>query len=99
MIRNLGAKRLDAFWVNFVTSLTGIHVGRLPYERMDPKVLHDTPLVSQSKSEANRTELTTLKMIHNIPQPAFEELVAIQLYKLGVQVRKNHSFVKLEQVS
>ena len=98
MVRNLGAKRADAFWVNFVTNLTGIHVGRLPYERMDPEVLDDTPLVSQCKPKADHTELTKLKMIHNIPQPAFEELVAIQLYKLGVEVRKNHSFVRLEQV-
>jgi hypothetical protein len=41
----LGTKRVDAFWVNFVTSLTGIHVGNLPYERMDVDVLEDTPTV------------------------------------------------------
>ena len=44
-IRNLGTKRADAFWVNFVTSLTGSHVGCLPYERMDLEVLEDTPMV------------------------------------------------------
>lgn len=79
-IRNLGTKRIDAFWVNFVTSLTGIHVGSLPYERMDVEVIEDTPT-----------------MIHNIPQPTFEELVARHLAKDGVEVRKNHSFVRCEQ--
>ncbi|RDW65001.1 hypothetical protein BP6252_10652 [Coleophoma cylindrospora] len=79
-IRALGTKRKDAFWVNFVTSLTGVHVGVLPYERMDKEVLEDTPL-----------------MIHNIPQPTFEELVATYLVKDGVEVRKNHSFVTCEQ--
>ena len=44
-IRGLGTKRADAYWVNFVTSLTGIHVGDLPYERMDVDVLEDTPTV------------------------------------------------------
>lgn len=39
-------------------------------------------------------------MIHNIPQPAFEDLIAKRLSKTGfVEVRKNHSFVSLEQES
>jgi hypothetical protein len=39
-------------------------------------------------------------MIHNIPQPAFEEFVAERLAKSDfVEIRKNHSFVSLEQVS
>lgn len=37
-------------------------------------------------------------MIHNIPQPTFEELVARHLVEDGVEVRKNHSFVRCEQV-
>jgi hypothetical protein len=44
-IRKIGSPRQDAFWVNFVTSLAGKQVGRLPYERMDQEVLHDTPTV------------------------------------------------------
>lgn len=44
-IRNVGTRRRDAFWVNFITCLAGEHVGRLPYERMDPEVLNDTPTV------------------------------------------------------
>ncbi len=44
-IRRLGTQRNDACWVNFVTNLTGHHVGTLPYERMDPQVLDDTPAV------------------------------------------------------
>jgi 2-polyprenyl-6-methoxyphenol hydroxylase-like FAD-dependent oxidoreductase len=45
VIRKLGPKRDDAYWVNFVTNLSGIHVGSLPYERMDAEVLVDTPTV------------------------------------------------------
>ncbi len=38
-------------------------------------------------------------MIHNIPQPAFEELVARELAQKPLnEIRKNHSFVRLEQV-
>ncbi|KAJ5655576.1 FAD binding domain-containing protein [Penicillium longicatenatum] len=80
-IRKIGSPRQDAFWVNFITSLAGKQVGRLPYERMDQEVLHDTPT-----------------MIHNIPQPAFEEFIAKRLSKTNlVEIRKNHSFVSLEQ--
>ncbi|KAL4803985.1 FAD binding domain-containing protein [Aspergillus unguis] len=42
-IRRLGTARADGYWVNFVTSLSGELVGRLPYERMDVAVLDDTP--------------------------------------------------------
>lgn len=45
-IRKLGSNRDDAYWVNFVTSLTGKFVGSLPYERMDAEVLEQTPTVS-----------------------------------------------------
>ncbi|KAE8423223.1 3-propionate hydroxylase [Aspergillus pseudocaelatus] len=82
-IRSIGANREDAHWVNFVTSLSGKLVGRLPYERIDAGVLNDTPT-----------------MIHNIPQPEFEDLVARELSNHGlVEVRKNHSFVQLENRS
>ena len=38
-------------------------------------------------------------MIHNIPQPAFEEMISSRLAKSNlVEIRKNHSFVSLEQV-
>lgn len=42
-IRSLGTPRDDARWVNFQTTLSGIPLGRLPYERMDPAVLDSTP--------------------------------------------------------
>ncbi|GES65436.1 monooxygenase, FAD-binding [Aspergillus terreus] len=75
-IRMIGTSRRDAYWVNFITSLAGEQVGRLPYERMDAEVLNSTPT-----------------MIHNIPQPAFEELVASRLSKSSlVEIRKNHTF-------
>jgi hypothetical protein len=47
-IRKLGTNREDAYWVNFITSLTGHYVGSLPYERMDVEVLADTPTVAKS---------------------------------------------------
>ncbi|KAJ5095219.1 hypothetical protein N7532_007510 [Penicillium argentinense] len=75
-IRESGSQRDDAYWVNFVTSLAGKHIGHVPYERMDKEVLNVTPT-----------------MIHNIPQPKFEELVAKELSGSDlVEVRKNHSF-------
>tara|TARA_R110002060_G_scaffold14336_8_gene20085 strand:- start:376 stop:681 length:306 start_codon:yes stop_codon:yes gene_type:complete len=49
-IRNIGTNRDDAYWVNFVTSLTGQYVGSLPYERMDAEVLEHTPTVGNSHS-------------------------------------------------
>ncbi|KAJ5949705.1 FAD binding domain-containing protein [Penicillium verhagenii] len=80
-IREIGSSRQDAYWVNFVTSLAGRRVGRLPYERMDHGVLNDTPT-----------------MIHNIPQPAFEDFISKRLSKTNlVEIRKNHSFMSLEQ--
>ncbi|OJJ48746.1 hypothetical protein ASPZODRAFT_158388 [Penicilliopsis zonata CBS 506.65] len=79
-MRAQGTSRADAYWVNFITSLGGRLVGRLPYERMDREVLDATSM-----------------MIHNIPQPDFEELVAKRVRKSPlVGIRKNHSFVKLE---
>lgn len=44
-IRMTGTSRGDAYWVNFITSLAGESVGKLPYERMDAKVLDSTPTV------------------------------------------------------
>jgi hypothetical protein len=44
-IRQLGTKRSDAYWVNFVTNLSGGTIGILPYERMDVDVLENTPEV------------------------------------------------------
>ncbi|KKK14302.1 hypothetical protein ARAM_000790 [Aspergillus rambellii] len=80
-IRNLGTSRRDAYWVNFITNLSGILVGRLPYERMDPEVLDATPT-----------------MIHNIPQPAFEDFVAKRLAQMPLnEIRKSHSFVRLQE--
>ncbi|KAJ5354259.1 FAD binding domain-containing protein [Penicillium brevicompactum] len=80
-IRTIGTNRKDAYWVNFVTSLAGAHIGKLPYERMDPGVLDHTPT-----------------MIHNIPQPAFEELIAKKISESkSVQIRKAHTFVSLRQ--
>lgn len=45
-MRQLGSQRDDAYWVNFVTNLSGERIGVLPYERMDAEVLDATPEVS-----------------------------------------------------
>jgi hypothetical protein len=38
-------------------------------------------------------------MIHNIPQPEFEQIIADELDNTTlVKIRKNHSFVDLEDV-
>lgn len=44
-LRQIGTSRDDAFWVNFLTNLNGEKIGVLPYERMGPDVLDDTPEV------------------------------------------------------
>jgi hypothetical protein len=49
-LREIGTSRADSQWVNFLTSLSGDSVGRLPYERMDPAVLDDTPEVTFTPS-------------------------------------------------
>ena len=79
-IRDLGTPRADAFWVNFVTNLSGEAVGVLPYERMDCAVLDETP-----------------EMIHNIPQPVFEQLLTENLStNPNADIRKGISFDSLE---
>jgi len=45
LIRQLGTKRADAYWVNFLTDLSGEQIGVLPYERMDPATMDSTPEV------------------------------------------------------
>jgi hypothetical protein len=50
-IRQLGTKRKDAYWVNFLTNLSGQSVGVLPYERMDVEVLEHTPEVRNIGAE------------------------------------------------
>lgn len=50
-VRQLGTSRDDSSSVNFLTNLCGDAIGRLPYERMDPGVLNDTPEVSFPYSE------------------------------------------------
>ncbi|KAH8733472.1 FAD binding domain-containing protein [Ilyonectria robusta] len=80
-MRRQGSPRDDAYWVNFVTNLSGERIGVLPYERMDTKVLEATP-----------------EMIHNIPQPGFEQFVAKELENdPNVQIRKGVAFVTCEQ--
>lgn len=98
-IRELGTKRRDAFWVNFLTNLSGQRVGVLPYERMDVDVLNDTPEVSFGMPDPVLQVLTDIEMIHNIPQPVFEDFLTDLLSRdSNVDLRKGVSFVSLEQV-
>lgn len=102
-LRRLGTGREDAYWVNFLTNLSGEQIGVLPYERMDPEVLDDTPEASlpQSlmRSETKRL-IERLQMIHNIPQPDFEAFIADRLKDdPNVEIRKGIAFLSCEQVS
>lgn len=51
VMRKLGTPRDDANRVNFLTNLSGEHIGLLPYERMDAGVLEHTPEVSEYFSQ------------------------------------------------
>ncbi|KZL75362.1 FAD binding domain-containing protein [Colletotrichum tofieldiae] len=42
-IRRLGSPRSEAYWVNFLTNLSGEMIGSLPYERMDAGMIHNIP--------------------------------------------------------
>lgn len=42
-LRNIGTPRADAYWVNFVTNLSGDQIGKLPFERLEPEALGYTP--------------------------------------------------------
>lgn len=42
-LRRQGASAEDAFWVQFVSGVTGLHLGKLPYERQDEGVKTLTP--------------------------------------------------------
>ncbi|KAF2150954.1 3-propionate hydroxylase [Myriangium duriaei CBS 260.36] len=78
-VRRIGTPRDQAFWVNFITNLSGEQVGRLPYERMDAGVLEATP-----------------EMIHNIPQPDFEDYITSHIED-RVKIIKNASFVSCRE--
>lgn len=101
-IRRLGTQRSDAFWVNFVTNLSGEAVGVLPYERMDAAVLDETPevLASDDYLAAIHIELLTYyQMIHNIPHPVLEQFLTAHILKdPNIEIRKGFSFDSLEQV-
>lgn len=99
--RRLGSSRSDGFWVNFVTSLSGDAVGRLPYERMDPAVLDDTPEVNPVQEERNRKVVADggLQMIHNIPQPVLEQELADSIAEdPNITLRKGFSIHAVKQV-
>ncbi|KAK0111364.1 hypothetical protein ONS95_001726 [Cadophora gregata] len=81
-IRNIGTNRDDAYWVNFVTSLTGQYVGSLPYERMDAEVLEQTPTMIHNISQPRFEEFVAARLAQDGV----------------VEVRKNHSFVSSKQL-
>ncbi|KAG9234664.1 3-propionate hydroxylase [Amylocarpus encephaloides] len=64
LIRNLGTKRNDAYWVNFVANLSD-HVASIPYERMDAEVLADTPTMIHNIAQPTFEELVTTRLQHD----------------------------------
>lgn len=60
ILRKFGSPRDDAYWVNFITNLSGEQVGKLPYERMDAAVLEDTPEVRVLRERVKVSELMKL---------------------------------------
>jgi 2-polyprenyl-6-methoxyphenol hydroxylase-like FAD-dependent oxidoreductase len=97
-IRALGTERKNAYWVNFVTNLSGERIGVLPYERMDFEVLLDTPEVKRQET-AFYYDTYIHQMIHNIPQPTFEEFLASGLaIESETELKKGVSFVSCTQV-
>ncbi|RVX67828.1 hypothetical protein B0A52_07756 [Exophiala mesophila] len=80
-LRSLGTKRADAFWVNFVTNLSGKTVGRLPYERMDVGVLEHTPEMIHNIPQPEFERILTQDLSH----------------EANVDIRKGVSFVSLDQ--
>ena len=80
-IRSLGSQRDDAYWVNFVTTLSGERIGKLEYEQMDPAVLDATPEMIHNIPQPQ------------LEQVFADELSKSDL----VEIRKGHSFVSVDQ--
>ncbi len=80
-IRSIGSQRKDAYLVNFVTSLDGEHVGKLPYERMDTAVLDATPEMIHNIPQPDFEAILT------------DALTKVEI----VEIRKNVSFVKCSE--
>ncbi|KXH26613.1 FAD binding domain-containing protein [Colletotrichum simmondsii] len=80
-IRQLGSPRDDAYWVNFLTNLTGEKIGVLPYERMDAGVLESTPEMIHNIPQPD-FEKFVAKHLENDP---------------NVEIRKGVGFVSCEQ--
>lgn len=59
-IRRLGSPRDEAYWVNFLTNLSGERIGVLPYERMDANVLEDTPEVGWQSDALHIDSISSL---------------------------------------
>ena len=80
-IRSLGSPRDDAYWVKFVTNLSGERIGRLEYERMDPAVLDATPEMIHNIPQPELEQIFA------------NEIAQSDL----VEIRKGHSFVSVDQ--
>ncbi|OQE77006.1 hypothetical protein PENNAL_c0063G11820 [Penicillium nalgiovense] len=92
-VRQLGTSRDDSSSVNFLTNLSGDAIGRLPYERMDPAVLDDTPEVlvlytleqELSNHIAKDPNITLIKgfSIHGVKQTQEEVVATIEERSTG----------------
>ncbi|KAF2424438.1 hypothetical protein EJ08DRAFT_639399 [Tothia fuscella] len=80
-IRRLGSSRHEAFWVNFVTNLSGQKIGSLPYERMDKEVLADTPEMIHNIPQPVLEQFIADHLVHDS----------------NVEIKKGSSFVSCTQ--
>ncbi|KAK1673122.1 FAD binding domain-containing protein [Colletotrichum godetiae] len=80
-IRKLGSPRDDAYWVNFLTNLTGEKIGVLPYERMDPGVLDSTPEMIHNIPQPDFEKFIAQRLEHDP----------------NVEIRRGVGFVSCEQ--
>ncbi|KAF5517794.1 2,4-dichlorophenol 6-monooxygenase [Colletotrichum aenigma] len=80
-LRKIGSPRDDAYWVNFLTNLSGERIGYLPYERMDVEVLEGTPEMIHNVPQPDFERFVAEKL-------AFDN---------NVELRKGIAFVCCEQ--
>ncbi|KAM5361900.1 hypothetical protein ACJZ2D_012845 [Fusarium nematophilum] len=80
-MRKLGTPRNDAYWVNFVTNLSGERIGVLPYERMDAGVLEHTPEMIHNIPQPAFEKFVAKELEHDP----------------NVEVRKNVAYISSQQ--
>ncbi|ORY61761.1 FAD binding domain-containing protein [Pseudomassariella vexata] len=80
-LRKMGTRRKDAYWVNFLTNLSGERIGVLPYERMDIEVMDETPEMIHNVAQPDFEKFIASHL----------------MYDSNVEVRKGVAFVSCRQ--